>query len=246
MSFFRKRNCPTKSVPGQPAHAPSPLPALLPLLSAITGLVDAASVLGLGKVFTANMTGNVVFLGFAAAGTPGFAWSVYVVAILAFMGGAFLAGRLARGQIGRPLKTWLARASLLETGLLWVAALVALGVGTAELDSGRMYAIIVLTGIAMGFRNATVRQLKVPDLTTTVLTLTITGLAADSSAAGGSNPNWPRRIAAVVAIFLGAAIGAWLMQISGLAAALGTAGLIGLVGTLVWARHPTAAASVAG
>jgi hypothetical protein len=54
----------------------SPLPWLLLLLSVTTGLVDAISVLGLGKVFTANMTGNIVFLGFAASGTPGFKRSV--------------------------------------------------------------------------------------------------------------------------------------------------------------------------
>ena len=52
------------------SQSASPLPGLLLLLSATTGLVDAVSVLGLGKVFTANMTGNVVFLGFAAAQTP--------------------------------------------------------------------------------------------------------------------------------------------------------------------------------
>lgn len=232
--------------PSLPATSPSPLPALLLLLSAITGLVDAASLLGLGKVFTANMTGNVVFLGFAAAGTPGFKWSAYVVAILAFMCGALIAGRLARRQIGRPLKAWLMRASLLETILLWIAALIALGAEIAKLGDERTYAIIVLTGVAMGFRNATIRQLKVPDLTTTVLTLTITGLAADSSAAGGSSPNWARRIAAVVSIFVGAGVGAWLMHISGLAAALGSAGLIGFVGTVAWARHPAAATLVAG
>lgn len=232
--------------PYSPASSPSPLPALLLLLSAITGLVDAASVLGLGKVFTANMRGNVVFLGFAAAGTPGFRWSAYVVAILAFMCGALMAGRLARRQIGQPLKAWLVRASLLETVLLWIAALIAVGVEISELGSERTYAIIVLTGIAMGFRNATIRQLKVPDLTTTVLTLTITGLAADSSAAGGSSPNRPRRIAAVVSLFVGAVIGAWLMHISGLAAALSAAGLAGLVGTIAWGRHPTAARPFVG
>jgi uncharacterized membrane protein YoaK (UPF0700 family) len=58
---------------------------LLLLLSVTTGLVDAASILGLGKVFTANMTGNVVFLGFAAAGVAGFEAGPYVVAILSFM-----------------------------------------------------------------------------------------------------------------------------------------------------------------
>ena len=51
---------------------PDPLPWVLSVLTVTTGLVDAVSVLGLGRVFTANMTGNVVFLGFAAAGVPGF------------------------------------------------------------------------------------------------------------------------------------------------------------------------------
>ncbi len=47
------------TAPNGPA---APLPWLLLLLSVTTGLVDAISVLGLGKVFTANMTGNIVFL----------------------------------------------------------------------------------------------------------------------------------------------------------------------------------------
>ena len=60
----------------------------------------------------------------------------------------------------------------------------------------------------MGYRNATIRELSVPDLTTTVLTLTLTGLEADSRVAGGDSPNWPRRLGAVMAIFAGAALGA--------------------------------------
>jgi len=60
---------------------PALLPPLLLLLSFTTGLVDATSVLGLGKVFTANMTGNIVFLGFAAVGTPGFTVAPYLIAI---------------------------------------------------------------------------------------------------------------------------------------------------------------------
>ncbi|MFZ5794917.1 MAG: YoaK family protein, partial [Pseudomonadota bacterium] len=75
---------------------PALLPPLLLLLSFTTGLVDATSVLGLGKVFTANMTGNIVFLGFAAAGTPGFTVAPYLIAIATFMLGAFLAGRTGR------------------------------------------------------------------------------------------------------------------------------------------------------
>jgi hypothetical protein len=77
--------------------------------------------------------------------------------------------------------------------------------------------IVALSAAAMGSRNATARQLKVPDLTTTVLTLTITGLAAESSLAGGANTNMSRRIAAVVAIALGAMLGAALLVAWGLA-----------------------------
>ena len=74
-----------------------------------------------------------------------------------------------------------------------VAAVIALGRG-AEVSNGTvLYAVIALSGIAMGLRNATVRKLGVRDLPTTVLTLTLTGLGADSTLAGGSNPNWRRR-----------------------------------------------------
>lgn len=223
-----------------PSPSTSPLPWLLLLLSATTGLVDAASVLGLGKVFTANMTGNVVFLGFAAAGTPGFSWPLYVLAILTFMVGALLAGRLGRRQAGRPLGQWLVRSAMIEAGLLWIAAIAAIGFDAAAPDQRRVFAIIALTAIAMGYRNATIRQLKVPDLTTTVLTLTITGIAADSSAAGGANPNWSRRLGAVGSIFIGALIGAVLMRTTGLAAPLALAGATVLAGTLACARHPSA------
>jgi uncharacterized membrane protein YoaK (UPF0700 family) len=71
----------------------------------------------------------------------------------------------------------------------------------------QLYAMIAFTAIAMGMRNAAVRKLAVPDLTTTMLTLTITGIAADSSLARGTNPRLQRRIAAVVAMFAGAALG---------------------------------------
>ena len=85
-----------------------------------------------------------------------------------------------------------------------------------------MYAVIVLTGLAMGLRNATVRKIAQPDLTTTVLTLTVTGLAADSSFAGGSNPRWQRRVMSILCMFAGAFVGALLLRHS-LALPLGVA-----------------------
>jgi uncharacterized membrane protein YoaK (UPF0700 family) len=212
---------------------------LLLLLSVTTGLVDAASIIGLGKVFTANMTGNIVFLGFAAADTPGFKAMPYIAALASFLLGALIAGRMSKAHIGKTERRWLLTSAIFETALFWIAAGLALGFNVALQTPGtHLYAIIALTGIAMGYRNATIRQLKVADLTTTVLTLTLTGLSADSSAAGGGNPNWQRRVTAVLAIFLGAALGAVLLAQLGLAAPLALAGALVLFGTLVCALSP--------
>jgi uncharacterized membrane protein YoaK (UPF0700 family) len=231
----------TAKAPGN-ANAPisSSLPLLLLLLSATTGLVDAASVLGLGKVFTANMTGNVVFLGFAAAGTPGFKVIPAVMALIAFMVGAWGAGRLARAHTDLPLRRWLIRAAVAEAGLLWIAAAISTKIDiAAQAPELAVLSVIVLTGFAMGLRNATVRALKVPDLTTTVLTLTITGIAADQVA--GRSPNFLRRSAAVLSIFTGAAVGAMLLLHFGLAVPLVLAGAVVLGATVLFARDPASA-----
>src|ERR1700674_5971660 len=74
-----------------------PLPALLLLPTMVTGLRDAVSYLSLGHVFVANMTGNVVFLGFAVANAQDFSIPASLLAIA-----AFLAGALAGGRAGSP------------------------------------------------------------------------------------------------------------------------------------------------
>ena len=76
------------------------------------------------------------------------------------------------------------------------------------------YVLIALMALAMGVRNAVVRRIAVPDLTTTVLTMTLTGLAADSRPAGGSGKGSSRRIAAVLAMLAGALSGALLLETS--------------------------------
>jgi uncharacterized membrane protein YoaK (UPF0700 family) len=85
------------------------------------------------------------------------------------------------------------------------------------------YALIVLLAVAMGLQNAVARRLAVPDMTTTVLTLTLTGLAADSTLAGGKNPQPSRRVMATLTMFAGAAIGAILIFNSGVASVLALA-----------------------
>jgi uncharacterized membrane protein YoaK (UPF0700 family) len=94
----------------------------------------------------------------------------------------------------------------------------------------------------MGLRNATVRRLAVPDLTTTVLTLTVTGLAADSSLAGGNNPRLGRRVASVMSMLGGAALGALLLT-RNLALPLILSGGCIIVATVAFARMPTRTAN---
>jgi uncharacterized membrane protein YoaK (UPF0700 family) len=131
----------------------------------------------------------------------------------------------------------------METILFWAAAVVALGYDAGSLSPAyRLFTLISLTALAMGLRNATVRRLKVPDLTTTVLTLTLTGLAADSSLSGGENRNWRRRIAAVLATVVGAVIGAVLVRTSGIVVPLALAGAVVLVVTVAYSAHPASQA----
>jgi len=216
------------------------LPAVLVGLTATTGLVDAVSVLGLGGVFTANMTGNVVFLGFAVAGIPGYSMVRSIVALAAFLAGATGGGCLGTTFLGGSRRRWILTVAGVEAGLLLVAALVALGYDrTTREPAVSLFALIVLTAVAMGMRNATVRQLAVPDLTTTVLTLTLTGLAGDSSLAGGHNVRWVRRVASVLAIALGAAVGAVLVTSVGLAVPLALTAVVILLLTIVYVTHPS-------
>ena len=189
------------------------LPVVLLALTGVTGLVDAVSFLGLGHIFTANMTGNVVLLAFAVAGAPGLSIARSFTSLVAFLVGAALGGRLGIAMAAASRRRWLLTFAVSEAGLLFAAAFVAIGL---DIGSGtppsRLYAVIVLTAVAMGVRNATVRRLAIPDLTTTVLTLTLTAVAADSSLAGGNNPRVGRRVASVALMFAGAAIGTVLLR----------------------------------
>jgi uncharacterized membrane protein YoaK (UPF0700 family) len=214
------------------------LPAVLLVLTMTTGLIDAVSVLGLGRVFTANMTGNIVFLGFALAAAPGFSASRSLAALGAFLVGAIVGGRLSV-SLGSSRRRWLVVAATVEAAALLTAAVLALGSEhSAETLPSRIYALIGLTAVAMGVRNATVRKLAVPDLTTTVLTLTLTGLGADSGLAGGRNPRWRRRLSSVVAMLIGATVGALLVRNAKLAWPLALSGVLALGAAWWYAARP--------
>jgi uncharacterized membrane protein YoaK (UPF0700 family) len=189
-----------------------PLARALLVLTFSTGLVDAVSYLGLGRVFTANMTGNIVLLGFGIAGSGGLPVVAPLVSLWAFLVGSAVGGVLAV-RTGDRHAQHVARALGIEIGLVLAAAILAAATDVRP-SSFSGDAVIGLLALAMGVRNATVRRLGVPDLTTTVLTMTLTGLAADSRVAGGSDQGSVRRITAVLAMLSGAVAGALLLEIS--------------------------------
>jgi uncharacterized membrane protein YoaK (UPF0700 family) len=209
--------------PGDPRHGPLPL---LLALTAVTGLVDAVSILRLGRVFVANMTGNVVFTGFAITGAPGFSLSASLFALAGFLAGAAMGGMLA-SRAGHDRALLLLGAAASE--LILVAAALAVTASDAVLSGSTRDILAALLAVAMGIQSAAARRLAVPDLTTTVLTMTLTGIAADLRARN-RGPALLRRLLAVATMLAGAAAGAWLVLRISPAAALGlAAGLLAVV-----------------
>ena len=186
-----------------------PLTQALLALTFTTGLVDAVSYLALGRVFTANMTGNVVLLGFGLAGSGGLPVVAPIVSLASVLVGAAAGGALVVRMSDRH-PALVARALGIEAFLLAVCAIVA-GATSIHPGNASAYVLIVLMAFAMGVRNATARRLAVPDLTTTVLTMTLTGIAADTSAIGGPGSAIVRRALSILAMAVGALIGALLV-----------------------------------
>ncbi|MFB6556906.1 DUF1275 family protein, partial [Streptomyces sp. NPDC056405] len=108
-----------------------PLPPLLLTLTVVTGLVDAVSYLALGHVFVANMTGNVVFLGFALAGAPNLSAFASVVALVVFLLGALGGGRLGTRFAAH-------RGHLLRSATAVQTVLVAVTVLVTAVNDGRV------------------------------------------------------------------------------------------------------------
>jgi uncharacterized membrane protein YoaK (UPF0700 family) len=243
-----------------PGHGP--LPLLLLTLTIVTGLVDAVSILRLGRVFVANMTGNVVFAGFAAVGAPGFSLSASLFALAGFLVGAAAGGGmitwtgrdrglLLRASTGAELA--LAAAALLLVGLsgdpgVSHGTLAVSGSFGPDIADG----VAALLAIAMGIQNAVARKLAVPDMTTTVLTMLLTGLGADFRAVmrergridradRAALSDLGRRLLVVATMLAGAVGAAWLvLNVSPLSALiLGTALLaLAFIGAALAASRP--------
>jgi uncharacterized membrane protein YoaK (UPF0700 family) len=203
------------------------LPGLLLTLTFVTGIVDAVSILALDRVFVANMTGNVAFIGFAIGEAPGFSLTASVVALVGFALGTLGSSRV--GERWTDHRGHLLRNALVIEIVVVGAALAIASLAGSHPDPAAKYVMVILLGGAMGSQNAAVRRVGVPDLTTTVLTMTLTGLLADRLS-NDLAPRLIRRMVALLAMFGGAAVGAVLVLDASLTAALGTAtGFLALV-----------------
>jgi uncharacterized membrane protein YoaK (UPF0700 family) len=201
------------------------------ILTAVTGLIDAVSYLRMGHVFVANMTGNVVFLGFSLQPGSGLSLPASAVAIGGFLAGALGGGRLAVHLSDR-LPAWLRTAFTIQAAVLAVVALLG-GLGVLTYTGHRALLTTAVLAACFGLQNATVRRIAAPDLTTTVLTLTLVGLAADSHLAGGSGARPHRRLGSVLAMLAGAATGALLLQITSPTVVIALAAVLVIVATTV-------------
>ena len=193
---------------------PIPLPPLavgVYGITAVCGMLDAATFLGLGHAFVETMTGNILLLaitvgvhagGNPASPLPGSTVVPYVVALTCFAVGAVAGGRLVRaGEPGR-------RAGFVsDAGLIGIAALVVALAHPGPAGRAR-YLVIGILAFAMGIQNALMRRWGIRDLATNVMTLTLTGLLAESTLGGGTNPRAVRRGASIGIFLAGAAAGA--------------------------------------
>jgi uncharacterized membrane protein YoaK (UPF0700 family) len=184
---------------------------LLIALTFAAGVVDAVSYLGLGQIFTANMTGNVVFLALAVGGGH-LATALHSIGALAgFCLGALLAGQILDRP--RPADAWPRKVTtVLFAELACMIAFAGIWALTGgEAGTAAVYLLIGLSSVGMGLQNAAARHLAVVGLTTTVITTAITGFMVDLPALGVSGSTQRRTGWAVIALFSGAAVGAGLM-----------------------------------
>jgi uncharacterized membrane protein YoaK (UPF0700 family) len=206
-----------------------------------TGVVDAASYLGLHRVFTANMTGNVVFIGLGLGGgsSAGIPVLRSALAFGGFLVGAALAGRAQRRA---PRDVRAARSTIILFGVVaGLLAVLAVWFGISTPTGSTLNVLIVVFGGAMGSQAGAARRIGVTDVSTVVITSTAAALAGESwFGSGRANGKTPRRLTAVLAMGIGAFVGAMLLRIQ-IAVPLGLASGISAAVT-VWliavARSP--------
>lgn len=195
------------------------------ILTAATGAIDGVSYLALDRVFTGNMTGNVLFIGFGLVGVAGIPVLNNLVALLTFMLGAVLGSRLTRRGAG-PVKLPAASMAVLAVGTALTLVLAVVWLAVGRLAGHEMVVVTGLLALLLGAQASAVRHVGIRDLSTVVVTMTMVNLSSDSRLAGGRGASWLRRVAAVVTMGLGALASAALTLHLGGAYALLMAGVV--------------------
>ncbi|BBN50520.1 YoaK family protein [Mycobacterium avium subsp. hominissuis] len=184
--------------------------AALLLLTFATGLADAISILVLGHVFVANMTGNVIFLGFWLAPRTSIDLTAVVVALPTFACTTILSGRLAR-HFGERVRAWISAVLATEIVLL-VGLSVLAGSGILGYQQDSKLLMIGILAVTFGLQHSSARQFGIQELSTTVLTSTIVSLGLDSRLAGGTGERQRLRIGVVATMCAGAFLGATMSR----------------------------------
>lgn len=212
--------------------------ALMLTLTFSTGIIDATGYIGLDKVFTGNMTGNVVILGMGLLGQDRLPVIGPLVSLASYMVGAVIAGRVLRPV----LDGWTGRCTTLfgiVGGVLGLAAVLSIPLSPGSIPLAVQYLVTGTLGVAMGIQAGAARHIAVQDVTTVVITSTITGLAGDSLLGGHRAQPWLRRALAVVLIAAGAVAGALLVHVH-LALGMGVAALITIAVSVIGHRDAIA------
>jgi uncharacterized membrane protein YoaK (UPF0700 family) len=181
------------------------------LLTFATGVVDAISVLVLGHVFVANMTGNIIFLGFWFVPRAGVDLTAAIVAFVGFLAGTVIGGRMTR-HLGAHTRRWLTTSLGVEIAVLLALSILA-GTGVLSYQTNTKLILIAGLAITFGVQNATARQFGIQELSTTVLTSTVVGIGVDSRLAGGTGEREKLRYGVVLAMCGGAIVGATLSRV---------------------------------
>jgi uncharacterized membrane protein YoaK (UPF0700 family) len=192
-----------------PVSERSTVAALL-LLTFATGLADSISILVLGHVFVANMTGNVIFLGFWLAPRTTIDLTAVVVALPTFVCTTIVSGRISRHFADRT-RQWITAVLATEITLLVALAIVA-GTGILQYHDNTKLIMIGVLAVTFGLQHSSARQFGIQELSTTVLTSTIVSLGLDSRLAGGSGARQGLRIGVVLTMCAGAFVGATMSR----------------------------------
>jgi uncharacterized membrane protein YoaK (UPF0700 family) len=205
------------------------------LLTFATGIVDAVSVLALGHIFVANMTGNVIFLGFWFVPHSGIDLTAAIVAFVSFLAGTVLGGRFAR-HIDSEVRLWLTVALGAEVVVLLTLSILA-GAGVLNYHDNTKLILTAGLAVTFGSQNATARLFGIQELSTTVLTSTIVGLGFDSRLAGGTGHREKLRYSVVVTMCAGAVAGATITRFT-VAPAIALAAAVVAVGAAIFRFGP--------